>query len=134
MKRSRSIRLVLIGGLTAGAAAGSIAPADAQALVSTGNVYTNDYQVPGSGFYHAPYRGWYMLPYNYHDPQTGRYFHGGNWTESPHQSITNVSSPTAEAVRAVQPEVAGDPVAPANSGVPRGGFGGTSHHRTIFLG
>ena len=62
------------------------------------NVYTNNFYVPGVGYYHAPFRAWYALPYNHFDTQNRRYFFGGQWGTSPHQSITNISPPTPTAV------------------------------------
>ena len=125
MKRSRSIRLVLLGGLSAGLASGCGGKASAGpgATLSAENVYTNDFQVPGVGYYHAPYRAWYPLPYNHLDPQTGRYFHGGTWSATPHASITNLSSPSDAALRAAQA---------ARTDVRRGGFGTTTRSTPFF--
>ena len=121
MKRSRSIRLVLIGGLSAGAVT-SCGPADpTKAPVSADNVYTNNFYVPGVGYYHAPFRAWYHTPYNFYEPRSGQYFFGGQWSATPHQSITNISSPT--------PEVAAQAQA-RRTDVTRSGFGSSSssHH------
>jgi uncharacterized protein YgiB involved in biofilm formation len=113
MKRSKSIRLVLLGGLTTAVAAGC----SQKPSVSTQNVYTNNFYVPGAGYYHAPFRGWYTLPYNHFDPGNNLYFYGGQWGRQPFESITNISSPTAEAVQAAQA---------SRTDVSRGGFGGSS--------
>ena len=122
MKRSRSIRLVLIGGLSAGLAAGCGPSAGTKSPVGTENVYTNNYFLSGAGYYHAPFRNWYAWPYNHFDPQTQRYYAGGLWTPTPHQSITNLSEPTPGAVQVAQAQ---------RTDVPRGGFGGSSHYHTI---
>ncbi len=113
-KRSKRVRLVLLGGLSAGALTGC-GPAGPPA-VSTDNVYTNNYYVPGVGYYHAPYRQWFPIQYNHYDPQTKSYYHGGQWSLAPFESITNISSPLANA--ALQAEA-------ARTDVSRGGFGGT---------
>jgi hypothetical protein len=121
VKRSKCIRLVLLGGLSAGALVGcnqSQAP-----VVGADNVYTNNYFVQGVGYYHAPFRAWYIHPYNYFDPQQQRYFFGGQWAPAPHQSITNISPPTSEAVQQAQAQ---------RSDVPRGGFGSTSRSHFIY--
>ena len=115
MKRSRSIRLILLGGLSAGALAGcsdtsGIAPITAE------NSYTNNYYVPGVGYYHAPFRAWYTLPYNHFDRQEKRYFYGGQWGPTPFETITNISQPTAQA--AAQAEA-------KRTDISRGGFGST---------
>lgn len=118
MKRSRSIRLVLIGGLSAGALAGCGPGSQQPALISQDSVLTNNYYVPGVGYYHAPFRGWYALPYNHFDTQNLRYFYGGQWGTAPYQSITNISAPTGEMVQMAQAQ---------RTDVPRGGFGSSSH-------
>ena len=122
MKRSRHIRLVLIGGLSAGLVAGCGPSASTKGPVSTEQVYTNNFFVPGVGYYHAPFRSWFAWPYNHFDPQTQRYYAGGLWTPTPHQSITNLSEPTPAAVQTAQAQ---------RTDVPRGGFGSTSHHHLI---
>lgn len=114
-KRSKRVRLVLLSGLSAGALAGC---ARTQAPVLTAdNVYTNNFYVPGVGYYHAPFNGWFAHPYNYFDPQTKSYFYGGQWGPQPFQSVINVSSPSALA--ATQAEA-------VRTDIVRGGFGGTS--------
>ena len=122
MKRSRSIRLVLIGGLSAGALTGC-GPSGRPPALSADSFYTNNYYVAGVGYYHAPFRTWYSLPYNYYDPRQQRYFFGGHWALEPHSTITNISSPAAETARFAQAQ---------RTDVPRGGFGSTSHHHSII--
>lgn len=113
MKRSKSIRLFLIGGLSTAALAGC----EQKPSVSAENVYTNNYYVPGAGYYHAPFRNWYSLPYNHFDTQKNLYFYGGQWGARPFESITNISSPTPEAVQVAQA---------TRTDISRGGFGGFS--------
>jgi len=112
MKRSQNIRLFLIGGLSAGALTGcSQRPA-----ISSDNFYTNNFYVPGAGYYHAPFRAWYPLPYNQFNPDSRRYYYGGMWNPLPFESITNISNPTAEAAGLAQA---------LRSDISRGGFGGS---------
>ena len=113
MKRSKRIRLILLGGLSAGALTGC----EQKPSISTENVYTNNFYVPGTGYYHAPFRNWYALPYNHFDAQKNLYFYGGQWGAQPFESITNISSPTPEAAQAAQN---------SRSDISRGGFGGFS--------
>lgn len=122
MKRSKSIRLVLIGGLSASALSGCGPSHRGSALTESGAVYTNNQHVPGVGYYHAPFRAWYAQPYNFFDPQTRRYFHGGQWSAAPYESITNLSEPTADAARQAQAQ---------RTDVRRGGFGSTGGHHFI---
>jgi len=113
MKRSRNVRLVLIGGLSAGVLAGC----DERPAMTADGVYTNNFYVPGAGYYHAPFRRWFSLPYNHYDSQKQLYYYGGEWGAQPFVSITNISSPTPEAVQ-LAVNMATD--------VSRGGFGGSS--------
>ena len=110
MKRSHSIRLMLLGGLSAGALTGCTQ----KPAISVENVYTNNFYVPGAGYYHAPFRNWYALPYNHFDAEKNLYFYGGQWGAQPFESITNISSPTPEAVQLAQA---------ARTDISRGGFG-----------
>ena len=121
LKRSKNIRLLLLGGLSAGALS-SCAPSG-PGPVSTEAVYTNDYFVQGVGYYHAPFHNWYALPYNYHDAANHRYYYAGSWAEAPYASIVNLSSPTADAVRNAEA---------IRTDVVRGGFGGTGSGHTFF--
>jgi len=114
-KRSQSIRLILLGGVSAGALAGC-SPNDKPPL-SAETVYSNDYYVPGAGYYHAPFRAWYPMPYNHFDPEKQIYFFGGQWSATPCQSITNVSAPTLEGVAQAEAR---------RTDIARGGFGGSS--------
>lgn len=128
MKRSKEVRLILLGGLSVGALAASAAAAEPR--VTPESYYTNDYQLPGAGYYHAPYRAFYPLAYNHYDPQRKQYFHGGQWTPEPHRSIVNISNPTPEAASAAQ--AARSDVRRSSGGyIHRSGFGGTGNTHTI---
>jgi hypothetical protein len=129
VKRSRTIRLLLLGGFSAGALAVSSAAADGR--ISASNAYVNDHHVPGAGYYHAPYRAFFAQPYNFYDPQRKQYFHGGQWTDRPHRSIVNISEPTPEAALAAE-RVRIVPVSHSSGYIPRSGFGSTSRRRSIF--
>lgn len=120
MKRSKSIRLVLLGGVSAGALSGC---EPGRPPITSSTVLTNNYYVPGVGYYHAPYRSWYSLPFNHYDTQQKLYFHGGQWTAVPHESITNISAPTVEAAQQAETQ---------RTDVRRGGFGSSSHHHSIW--
>ena len=115
MKRSRSIRLILLGGLSAGALSGC---SPAPSSISSDNYYTNNFHVPGVGYYHAPFRNWYPLPYNHYDPQTQRYFYGGQWGATPCETITNISQPLPQAAVLAQAQ---------RTDIVRGGFGHVYH-------
>lgn len=127
MKRSGQIRLVLLGGLSAGAFTGC-APADKPVRISPEAVYANDTHVPGAGYYHAPFQAFFPRPYNSYDPQLKRYYFGGQWGPAPHRSIVNVSSPTPAAAQLAQ-AARTDGV---HAGVTRGGFGRSSRHHSVW--
>ena len=135
MKRSQHIRLVLLGSLSTAALAaddsGAQAPATpTRAYALQGNAFTNDHYLSYAGYYHAPYRAWFPHRYNYFDPQQKKYFHGGLWSEQPHQSFTNISTPLPQAVNAA---IAAQPKPPVQSSTThRSGFGSTS--RSSFGG
>jgi uncharacterized protein YgiB involved in biofilm formation len=113
MKRTKSIKLILLGSLSTVVLAGC----NSKPSLSAQNVYTNNFFVPGAGYYHAPFRNWYPLPYNHFDAGKNLYFYGGQWGFQPCESITNISSPTPEAVQLAES---------VRTDVTRGGFGGFS--------
>jgi hypothetical protein len=117
VKRSRSIRLILLGGLTAGTLAGCT-PDPQKAPISSQNFYTNNFQVPGVGYYHAPFRAWYSLPYNHFDSVGQRYFYGGQWGPTPFETVTNISQPTPQAAALAEAQ---------RTDISRGGFGHSYH-------
>jgi len=112
-KRTRRIRLILLGGLSAGLAGCSPA---GKAPVSTEALYTNDYYVPGAGYYHAPFGAFYPLPYNHYDQTRKQYYYGGQWGASPYLSEINISTPPPNVASAAER---------IRTDVPRGGFGCT---------
>lgn len=116
MKRSKAIKLVLLGGISAGAVTGC-APTVREPRITPQSVYSNDYHVPGVGFYHAPFHAFYPQPYNSYDAQRKQYFYGGQWGAEPYRSVINVSEPTGSAAAAAEA---------ARSDIVRGGFGSTS--------
>lgn len=122
MKRSRCIQLVLLGGLSAVAPSGC-SPDPNRVHVSAGDFYTNNYFVPGVGYYHAPYRAWFELPYNHFDPSRQLYYHGGQWRTVPDASIINISQPTPQAAQHAEA---------ARTDISRGGFGRTSRGYSTY--
>ncbi|HVY68871.1 MAG TPA: hypothetical protein VHH73_03035 [Verrucomicrobiae bacterium] len=126
MKRSQSIRLVLLGGTVAVLAGCSHDPDNSAPPVSTNNVYTNNHYVSGAGYYHAYYHAWYPHPWDFYSPGLG-YYRGGLWHPTSVPNPLPSSRPSAEAVRTAQ---AANPSSSGNggshyshSGVRRGGFG-----------
>ena len=113
---------MLIGGLSAGAVTSCGPSGGHTGRLTADNVYTNNQYVSGAGYYHAPFRAWYAQPYNHFDPKTQRYFYGGQWAATPHESFTNISSPTSAAAMSAQA---------MRTDVSRGGFGSTSHSHFI---
>jgi hypothetical protein len=122
VKRSSSIRLVLLGGLSAGALPALVRAAE-EPRVTPESYYTNDHHIPGAGYYHAPFQAFFHQRYNHYDAAKKQYYYGGRWGAAPHQSIVNISAPTPQAAQAA--EAARDAVA-------RSGFGSTSRSHGVW--
>jgi hypothetical protein len=60
--------------------------------VVEGQAYANNHYVPGVGYYHAGYHGFFPLPFNYYDAGRGSYFSGGNWGSRPDTTRNLTSS------------------------------------------
>ncbi|MFT3783243.1 MAG: hypothetical protein QM790_14635 [Nibricoccus sp.] len=122
-KRSSQIKLVLLGGIAAGALTGC-GDRSAKNLPPAETVYPNDHYLQGVGYYHAPFQNWYPERYNsVRQMQPGSppiYYYGGQWGPRPHESIVNLSAPNADGRRAWD-RVHTPPVS-------RGGFGSSYHH------
>lgn len=119
MKRSRTVRRLLLGSLTAGALATSEAAAQvAIPRVTADSYFTNDAHLPGVGYYHAPFRAFYPYPYNHYDAQRRQYFYGGEWGAAPHRSIVNISAPTSPAAQRAES---------MRTDIRRSGFGSTAN-------
>lgn len=112
MRRSGKVALVLLGTAGVITAAAAIdawlksrehdealveAPRPAPTPITTAQTYANNDYIPGVGYYHAPYNGWYPHPYNYHDPNRG-YFAGGFWQALPWVLALQRSQPSETAV------------------------------------
>src|SRR6185436_14827190 len=91
MKKSQAVALVISGALLAGCNSSD----DLSQGWDDSRTYTNNTYRTGAGYYHAPYRGWYPVPYNHYDPARG-YFHGGQYTAVPHESNVTASKPAAK--------------------------------------
>lgn len=128
MKRSAQIRLLLLGGLAAGALPGC-APrggdreARDEPRITAESFYTNDHYIEGVGYYHAPFRAFFPYRFNNYDAGRRQYFYGGQWGERPFESVVNISSPT--------PEAAARAEAARPAAVTRGGFGSTGRSHFI---
>jgi hypothetical protein len=118
VKRSRQVTLVLLGGVATGLLTACSPYESNEPRVTTESYYANNHFIKGAGYYHAPFRAFYPLPYNSFDGVRGAYYAGGNWNITPYNSVINVSAPTAAASAAAQ---AGREV------IARQGFGGTGY-------
>jgi hypothetical protein len=126
VKRSSSVRLVLLGGISTSAI---VAAAAAENRITPESYYTNDYFIVGAGYYHAPFHGFFAERYNHYDAVRKIYYYGGRWSATPHRSIINISAPTAELARLAQTRRTD---LPRNHYVSSGGFGSTG--RSHFSG
>lgn len=113
--------MVLLGGVSLGAVS-ACAPGTVvkEPHVTADSVYENDHFIPGAGYYHAPFRGFYARPYNAYDQLSRKYYYGGTWHDAQHRSAVNMSSPTSAAATLAER---------ARTDIPRGGFGSTSTGR-----
>jgi hypothetical protein len=131
VKRSLTVRRILLGSFSAGAwlAAGAATSHAAEPRVTPDSYYTNDYHLPGAGYYHAPFRAFFSEPYNHFDPARRMYFYGGRWGTEPHRSVVNISTPTIEAAQLAEKlrSDLGSTYVP----VPRSGFGSTGGTHSI---
>lgn len=115
---------MLLGGVSAGAITACAPTVNvAEPHVTSDNVYENDHFIPGAGYYHAPFRGFYAQPYNAYDATKKQFYYAGGWHESPFQSVVNLSSPTPDAAKLAES---------MRSDIPRGGFGSTSSGRSTY--
>jgi len=113
-RRSRRVALMLLGtvGVVGGVAAWDAlkrtspdsdatppvpASQPAPKPINADQTYANNDFIPGVGYYHAPYHGWFPFPYNYHDSSRG-YFAGGLWQAAPFLLGMMASRPSADAV------------------------------------
>jgi hypothetical protein len=117
MKRSKKVTRILLSSALSASVALGIEP-----RITPESFYTNDYHIPGAGYYHAPFRAFYPQPYTHFDTQRRMYFYGGQWGPTPHRSILNISAPTPEAANAAQN---------ARVDIARSGFGSTSRSHYI---
>ena len=53
-------------------------PDDRVPVVNADTAYPNNHCLPGAGYYHAPYRAWFPLPFNHYEAGRG-WFRGGSW-------------------------------------------------------
>jgi hypothetical protein len=111
MRRSAKVALVLLGTTGVVGVAAAIdtwiksrdrdgpapAPQPTVPSISTAQTYANNDFIPGVGYYHAPYHGWFPFPFNHHDPARG-YFGGGLWQLAPFAATLLRSQPSNDAV------------------------------------
>jgi hypothetical protein len=135
MKKSTMVTLVLSGALMSGCDDRNRAvfpPNDAGETAEAEP--TNNTYVPGQGYYHAPYHGWYKYPFNYYQPGYG-YYHGGLFTPDPMIYDIISSRPSRPSTFRVGSVSGGGfthigSISSASS-VSRGGFGSTAHSASI---
>lgn len=125
MKKSGLVTLVLSTALVSGC---DDANQYGTPVYPAGAIITNNAYIPGMGYYHAPYHGWFEYPYNYYRPGFG-YYHGGTFTPQPFVSDIIASDPS------IRPTYGGGAGTgggrwgspPSSSSVSRGGFGSIGH-------
>jgi hypothetical protein len=120
MKKSTVVTLVLSGTLAGGC--DSRGAADDWSTEGATPTVTNNTYVPGRGYYHAPYHGWFPYPFNCFRPGLG-YYHGGRYTATPEAGEIIARHPPA----LTRGAGAGDGLPTSAHAISRGGFGLTGH-------
>ena len=118
-RRSKWVTIGIVAALVVGVPVMLTQCGDDEDPVVPGQAYSNNYYVPGAGYYHAGFNSFF--PYRYNHFESGRgYYYGGGWHG------------TADTARNVTSSVpAHDAVAKANTSYratapsTRGGFGRT---------
>ena len=123
VKRSSSVLLVLSGALLSGC--GRAGPVDEGLIDPTDtNTYTNNTYQPSQGYYHAPYHGWYPMPYGHFVSGRG-YYYGGAFQSNPHvYPAVSASSPSQSAKALSAPSGS---TTSGSATTSRGGFGSSAH-------
>lgn len=121
------------------------APPTEPPKVNENTSYAMNHFLPGAGYYHAPFGGWFPLPFNTHDPARG-WFRGGQWRATAQEDdvekkemqrtsgFTSSGSSGSSATRVMSSRPTTQAVQKANTGaatqhkanVMRGGFGSSS--------
>jgi hypothetical protein len=93
---------------------------DEEDPVVEGHAYANNHYIPGAGYYHSGYHGFFPYRHNFFDSSRGGYFHGGAWSATP-EPVSNLtpSVPTRSAATAANSQYR------AAHPSTRGGFGRT---------
>ncbi len=128
MRRSASIQLALMttATLAVWTGCGRRNPGAESAPITAENVYTNNQYTPGVGYYHAPFRSWFPVPFNHFDPSRG-YFRGGQWGATPESSAIAASRPEPAAAQAAEQQRRASAAAQSTQ---RSGFG--SSRRSVW--
>jgi hypothetical protein len=125
MKKSALVTLVLSSALVSGCDDRSQYSNPGYAA---GTNVTNNTYVPGLGYYHAPYHGWFEYPFNYYRPGFG-YYHGGLYSPKPYASAILSSTPSIASTSDGSGGGGGTHFGSTKSspGATRGGFGSIGH-------
>ena len=139
VKRSLTVTLLLSGALATSLGPAGCSQPDQPASVTDDGwddqqpQDNNSYQ-PGAGYYHAPFHGWFPLPFNHYVGSRG-YYYGGDWHPAPFANPPLRSVPSRSAATAVRSRVGrtgASGFAHSSAGshvgsIARGGFGSTAH-------
>lgn len=127
MKKSTAVTLLISGALMAGcddrtnwsSGSGNIS------YDTNGVPITNNTFVPGQGYWHEPYHGWYPYPFNYYRPGLG-YYHGGIFSSAP-EVYTAPSGSSSRWGGSSGGGIFSGGGHDAGGSVSRGGFGSSAH-------
>lgn len=103
-KRSGCVTLLLVGTVVSICSFGIYSCAkddevrdDEVTEIENGRSYPNNHYVPGVGYYHAPFGGFFPNQYNQYDASRG-FYSNGHWGSTPDKSSVTSSVPSAETV------------------------------------
>lgn len=114
---------------------GAGAAPPAPPTVDANTTYPMNHFLPGAGYYHAPFHGWFPMPFNFHDPARG-WFRGGQWRPTPQEDDAEKrEEPRASGFRSSGGASGGRVITsrPTPDAVQRANTGAAAHHRANVI-
>lgn len=119
-RRSAWVTISIAAALVVGAPVLFYTCSEDEDPVKEGVAYSNNHYIPGAGYYHSGYHGFFPFRHNHFDASRGGYFYGGRWNDKP-DTRSNFSSSVPSRAAAEKANTAYRTSHPSS----RGGFGKT---------